>query len=145
LACARSLVEEDGGAMTVDNASVEVGRSAAVPAPSGGDSAAGRSGRAPGFAGFRAGVLNLLVESRTVDTAAVRAIHQLRGDVAETFAQLDTSGDGYIDQSEMGALLQGLGGPLDALESSDVDELLAAIREVRPLARPRSVGQVGHD
>lgn len=63
----------------------------------------------PGFGGFRAGMLDLLMESRVADTAAIAAVHRIKGNVKDTFTALDASKDGFIDKSELRSLLAGLG------------------------------------
>ena len=85
-----------------------------------------------GFAGFRAGMLDLLMETRVVDTAAIAAVHRIKGDVKSTFAQLDASKDGFIDKSEIKSLLAGLGAvdTEKAAKDADVDALLDNIKEV---------------
>ena len=83
----------------------------------------------PGFAGFRAGMLDLLMESRVADTAAIAAVHRIKGNVSDTFKEVDESKDGFIDKAELGQLLAGLGATNDGGESADVDELLANIKE----------------
>ena len=85
-----------------------------------------------GFAGFRAGMLELLMETRVVDTAAIAAVHRIKGDVKSTFAQLDSSKDGFIDKSEIKSLLTGLGAvdPESVAKDADVEALLANIKEV---------------
>ena len=82
-----------------------------------------------GFAGFRAGMLDLLMESRVADTAAIAAVHRIKGNVSDTFKEVDESKDGFIDKAELGQLLAGLGATNDGGESADVDELLANIKE----------------
>jgi K+-dependent Na+/Ca+ exchanger-like protein len=82
----------------------------------------------PGFAGFRAGMLTLLVEQRPVNTAMLEAVHRIKGDVKATFAALDQSNDGFIDKKELRQLLRGLGLPTD-LEDSSVSQILAEIEK----------------
>jgi Ca2+-binding EF-hand superfamily protein len=85
-----------------------------------------------GFAGFRAGMLQILMETRVVSTATIAAVHRIKGDVKETFAQLDASKDGYIDKKEITTLLTGLGvaaDPVAFASESDLDTLMADIKE----------------
>jgi Ca2+/H+ antiporter len=85
--------------------------------------------RRAGFAGFRAGMLNLLMDSRVVDTAALEAVYRIKGNVSETFDKLDESKDGYIDKTELGNLLSALGAA-DAEEAKkNVDQLHDDIKE----------------
>ena len=52
---------------------------------------------------FRAGIYHLLTSNKNItQTAGIGAVTQLKGDVQETFEQLDLSKDGNIDQSELG-------------------------------------------
>lgn len=84
--------------------------------------------RRTGFAGFRAGMLELLMEVRVVDTAAIAAVHRIKGDVKDTFSQLDASKDGFIDKAEIKTLLVGLGVGTDVADT-DVDTLMDDIKE----------------
>ena len=99
------------------------------PVPDGGQLSRTKTLR-PGFAGFRAGMLDLLFESRVVDTAAIAAVHRIKGNVKETFSTLDKSNDGYIDKSELAQLLVELKA-VDAEQPADVDvdKLLDGIRQ----------------
>lgn len=81
--------------------------------------------RRQGFAGFRAGMLDLLINNRVVDTAAVNAVLSIKGNVGDTFDSLDTSKDGYIDKKELGTLLEQLGDTAD----DDIDKLHADIKK----------------
>eukprot|EP01043_Picozoa_sp_COSAG02_P046128 COSAG02_NODE_4288_length_5545_cov_8.284613_3_plen_705_part_00 len=86
-----------------------------------------------GFAGFRAGMLAILMETRVVSTAAIAAVHRIKGDVKDTFTQLDRSKDGYVDKEEITTLLTGLGvavDPVAAAAEGDVDTLMADIKEM---------------
>jgi Ca2+-binding EF-hand superfamily protein len=82
----------------------------------------------PGFGGFRAGMMDLLMESRVADTAAIAAVHRIKGNVKDTFVALDSSKDGFIDKSEIKALLAGLGLETDS-EAHDVDTLMDGIKD----------------
>jgi len=71
---------------------------------------------------FRAGMLNILTKDEwdLHDVASITVVNSIRGDVRETFEKLDLDGDGFLDLSELGALLQGLAAdvsrrPLEAL------------------------------
>lgn len=82
-----------------------------------------------GFAGFRAGMLEILIESHVVDTAAISAVHRIKGNVKDTFSQLDASKDGFIDKGEIKKLLADLGASDVEADNKDVDALLENIKE----------------
>jgi Ca2+-binding EF-hand superfamily protein len=83
-----------------------------------------------GFAGFRAGMLTMLLDSRQVNSAAIAALHRIKGDVKETFDKLDQSHDGYIDKAELASLLEGLGLNMQGQKDDGVDQMLLDISEV---------------
>lgn len=77
-----------------------------------------------GFAGYRTGMVNLLVNFSLADTAAVHAVVKIKGDVKETFEKLDKTKDGYIDETELDTLLK----ELDSDHGLDAGQLLAKIK-----------------
>jgi len=60
--------------------------------------------------GFRAGMINMLTKDEWdfKDVASITVVNSICGDVQETFKKLDVDKNGYLDLSELGALLEGL-------------------------------------
>jgi sodium/potassium/calcium exchanger 2 len=59
---------------------------------------------------FRTGVYQLLTQSKPItETAGVHIVTRIKGDVNETFQQLDKNKNGYIDKDELAALFKELG------------------------------------
>jgi len=60
--------------------------------------------------GFRAGMINMLTKDEWdfKDVASITVVNSICGDVQETFKKLDVDDNGYLDLSELGALLEGL-------------------------------------
>ena len=76
--------------------------------------------------GFRAGMINILTKDRWDynDVASITVVNSICGDVQETFGALDVDGNGVLDLSELGALLQGL----DAdISRRPIEELMASL------------------
>lgn len=61
---------------------------------------------------FRAGVLTLLTSNKPLgESFGVSCVSRIKGDVNETFRELDKDNSGYIDSEELTALLAALGIP----------------------------------
>jgi Ca2+/Na+ antiporter len=128
-------------AVTPDDVSVDVAAEGSSPAgekkqgkeyaPPGKDGLARNSSRA-GFGGFRAGMLHLLMDHRVVDTAAINAVHRIKGDVSQTFDELDKDNDGCLGKSELAQLLVDLGADSD--QKTDIDALFESIKEEGAIA-----------
>ena len=61
---------------------------------------------------FRAGVLQIMLSSKDMlDKAGVGIVTRIAGNVRETFDKIDEDGNGLLDTTEIGHLLEGLGAP----------------------------------
>ena len=76
--------------------------------------------------GFRAGMINILTKDEWdhKDVASITVVQSICGDVRETFDKLDLDKNGYLDVSELGALLQGLKADTSRLP---IEELMAEL------------------
>jgi Ca2+/Na+ antiporter len=74
---------------------------------------------------FRAGVLSVLTTDHDItDQAGIGAVTRIKGNVHETFLEIDQDRNGYIDAREMGILLEHLGVPPS---KENVDKAMKAV------------------
>lgn len=74
---------------------------------------------------FRAGVLSVLTTDHDItDQAGIGAVTRIKGNVKETFLEIDQDRNGYIDAREMGILLEHLGVPAS---TENVEKAMKAV------------------
>uniref|UniRef100_A0A7S2WBC3 EF-hand domain-containing protein n=1 Tax=Rhizochromulina marina TaxID=1034831 RepID=A0A7S2WBC3_9STRA len=77
------------------------------------------------YSTFRAGILQLLTSDTDVlDTAAIVAVMQVKGDVNEVFRVIDKDGNGAIDAAELRELLTSLGPNGDEVTEEQVQRAM---------------------
>jgi Ca2+/Na+ antiporter len=87
---------------------------------------------------FRAGIITLLTQGKDIaDTAGIAAVSQIRGNLQETFNELDTDGDGFLTDDEIKTLVKGFG-----LKDEEVDSLG---KQLEQFCVRNSEGQISYE